>query len=169
MKARIAVAVAALTFGSAFAAIPSFAQTYNQPSGTAANQPSGTAAQEQACVHFGTACSNKPYPMNNSEQGGRANTANAAQSRTRQSRTMRSAAGSERLSADRERVAQGREGGMSETYRLGERNRYSDYAPGVQVGAAGRGDTEWCAMRFRSYDPATGTYMGFDGVPHACP
>jgi BA14K-like protein len=26
-----------------------------------------------------------------------------------------------------------------------------------------------CAARFRSYDPATGTFMGFDGMRHPCP
>jgi hypothetical protein len=26
-----------------------------------------------------------------------------------------------------------------------------------------------CAVRFRSYDPATGTFMGFDGMRHPCP
>jgi hypothetical protein len=31
------------------------------------------------------------------------------------------------------------------------------------------GDASYCARRFRSYDPATGTYLGYDGVRHACP
>lgn len=26
-----------------------------------------------------------------------------------------------------------------------------------------------CAQRFRSYDPASGTYLGYDGQRHACP
>jgi len=26
-----------------------------------------------------------------------------------------------------------------------------------------------CAQRFRSYDPATGTYLGYDGQRHPCP
>jgi hypothetical protein len=26
-----------------------------------------------------------------------------------------------------------------------------------------------CAQRFHSYDPATGTYLGFDGQRHPCP
>lgn len=159
MKSRIAIAVSALTLGTALAVVPSLAQTNTEPAGTTAQQGSNS------CIHFGTACSNKPYAMANSEQGG---TANTAQSGTRQSRTMRSAAGSETLSGDRERLAQDRERATGDTYRLAP-NRYNDYAPGMEVGAAARGDTEWCAMRFRSYDPATGTYMGFDGVPHACP
>jgi BA14K-like protein len=34
--------------------------------------------------------------------------------------------------------------------------------PGNEVG------TNDCASRFRSYDPATGTYLGFDGLRHPC-
>jgi ABC-type cobalamin transport system permease subunit len=28
---------------------------------------------------------------------------------------------------------------------------------------------EYCMRRFRSYNPETGTYIGFDGQPHPCP
>jgi hypothetical protein len=27
----------------------------------------------------------------------------------------------------------------------------------------------YCAQRFRSYDPASGTYLGYDGYRHPCP
>ena len=27
----------------------------------------------------------------------------------------------------------------------------------------------YCMRRFRSYDPGTGTYLGYDGVRHPCP
>lgn len=27
----------------------------------------------------------------------------------------------------------------------------------------------YCASRFRSYDPASGTYLGYDGIRHPCP
>lgn len=27
----------------------------------------------------------------------------------------------------------------------------------------------YCADRFKSYDPSTGTYLGYDGNEHACP
>jgi len=30
-------------------------------------------------------------------------------------------------------------------------------------------DAGYCAQRFRSYDPASGTYLGFDGLRHPCP
>jgi BA14K-like protein len=31
------------------------------------------------------------------------------------------------------------------------------------------GDASWCAQTYRSYDPASGTYLGFDGLRHPCP
>jgi hypothetical protein len=31
-----------------------------------------------------------------------------------------------------------------------------------------RPDVRYCAMRFKSYDPVTGTYLGYDGR-HPCP
>jgi hypothetical protein len=31
------------------------------------------------------------------------------------------------------------------------------------------GGDNYCAQRFRSYDPSTGTYMGYDGQRHPCP
>jgi hypothetical protein len=40
-------------------------------------------------------------------------------------------------------------------------------APGTEVA---QGDTTaWCAARYRSFDPASGTYLGFDGMRHTCP
>lgn len=27
----------------------------------------------------------------------------------------------------------------------------------------------YCSQRFRSYDPASGTYLGYDGLRHPCP
>jgi hypothetical protein len=34
--------------------------------------------------------------------------------------------------------------------------------------AMAQGDTH-CAQRYRSYDPASGTFMGYDGQRHPCP
>lgn len=31
------------------------------------------------------------------------------------------------------------------------------------------GDASYCAQRYRSWDPASGTYLGFDGLRHPCP
>lgn len=42
-----------------------------------------------------------------------------------------------------------------------------DYGPGVY--AQPDRDDAYCAQRFRSYDPASGTYLGYDGLRHPCP
>jgi hypothetical protein len=147
MKSRIAIAVSALTLGTALAVVPSFAQTNNQPGGTSAQQGS------TGCIVFQQGCSDKPYPMNNSGQTG-----------TSQSATARSASSGQNPSGEGQRAAQDRG-----AYRLGEPNRYYGYAPRAELGPAASADTQWCETRFRSFDPATGTYMGFDGIRHACP
>jgi hypothetical protein len=42
--------------------------------------------------------------------------------------------------------------------------------PSAAYGAPVAGDpAAYCAQRFKSYDPATGTYLGYDGVRHPCP
>jgi hypothetical protein len=30
-------------------------------------------------------------------------------------------------------------------------------------------DNAYCSQRFKSYDPASGTYLGYDGYRHPCP
>jgi hypothetical protein len=48
--------------------------------------------------------------------------------------------------------------------------RYYNYygahpmAPGAAVGTFG-----WCEQHFRTFNPATGMYRGFDGRHHHCP
>lgn len=45
-----------------------------------------------------------------------------------------------------------------------------DYAPGPVVVERSGGSAEaYCEQRYRSYDPASGTYLGYDGVRHPCP
>jgi hypothetical protein len=39
--------------------------------------------------------------------------------------------------------------------------------PGYDVGY--RGAVDDCIARFRSYNPYTGTYLGWDGFVHTCP
>jgi hypothetical protein len=44
------------------------------------------------------------------------------------------------------------------------------YGPGYYPAPAYGGDgAAYCASRYRSYDPATGTFLGYDGVRHPCP
>jgi hypothetical protein len=46
-----------------------------------------------------------------------------------------------------------------------------NYAPGpaAQAPAAAGSEVAACEARFRSYDRATGTFLGFDGARHPCP
>ncbi len=44
------------------------------------------------------------------------------------------------------------------------------YAAPAPVYAAPGGDAvAYCMQRFQSYDPQTGTYLGYDGLRHPCP
>ncbi len=46
------------------------------------------------------------------------------------------------------------------------------YGPAYVVAppyAGGGGAVAYCAQRYRSYDPYSGTYLGFDGYRHPCP
>jgi hypothetical protein len=49
-------------------------------------------------------------------------------------------------------------------------NGYYDDGPSVAVVPDTGGDSSaYCVQRFRSYDPASGTYLGNDGQRHPCP
>jgi BA14K-like protein len=43
---------------------------------------------------------------------------------------------------------------------------YNDAAP---VAYNNGGSVAYCEQTYRSYDPASGSYLGYDGVRHACP
>ena len=45
------------------------------------------------------------------------------------------------------------------------------YGPGPYAYGPGYGGNAvaYCMQRFRSYDPNSGTYVGFDGLRHSCP
>jgi hypothetical protein len=42
-------------------------------------------------------------------------------------------------------------------------------ACGYVTPGAGDNDAAHCQLHFRSYDPASGTYLGFDGLRHPSP
>ncbi len=44
---------------------------------------------------------------------------------------------------------------------------YDGYGPDYAYG--GGGDVDRCEATFKSFDPASGTYLGYDGVRHMCP
>jgi BA14K-like protein len=43
---------------------------------------------------------------------------------------------------------------------------YSDAAP---AGYENGGSVAYCEQTYRSYDPTSGSYLGYDGFRHACP
>jgi hypothetical protein len=56
--------------------------------------------------------------------------------------------------------------------------RSYDYGPGYTVVepdttgtvyASPQVDEDYCIRRYRSYDPASGTFLGYDGLRHPCP
>jgi BA14K-like protein len=54
-------------------------------------------------------------------------------------------------------------------YYYGDDYYYND-SPAVAVVPDTGGDSAaYCAQRYRSYDPASGTYLGYDGLRHPCP
>lgn len=169
MKSRIAIAVSVLTLGTALAAVPSFAQMRERGSGPEVQQEStGTVSQQESsgCVHFQQGCSDKPYPtaQGTSRNGERTGT--------------RERLGSERVRmGERERMGRERAGErervtVAERERgegFGEGRRYYNSEPGVEIARRGGGGIAMCETRFHSFDPATGTYLGFDGIRHPCP
>ena len=48
-------------------------------------------------------------------------------------------------------------------------DQYVDEGAVAVAPAPGGDDVAYCAQRFRSYDPASGTYLGSDGLRHPCP
>jgi hypothetical protein len=46
---------------------------------------------------------------------------------------------------------------------------YADTYYDAPVVYSGGGDVAYCAQRFKSYDPRSGTYLGYDGKRHPCP
>lgn len=53
-------------------------------------------------------------------------------------------------------------------YAWGPGYTYDYVAPGPVVAATG-GNVAWCEARYRSYNPATGMFLGYDGQYHPCP
>jgi hypothetical protein len=46
---------------------------------------------------------------------------------------------------------------------------YDDEYPAYSGYVASTGvDPGYCAQRYKSYDPASGTYLGYDGLRHPC-
>ena len=61
-------------------------------------------------------------------------------------------------------------GGYYDPYYYGNDYAYNDYYDdgSTRYVASGGADPAYCAQRYRSYDPASGTYLGYDGLRHPC-
>jgi hypothetical protein len=65
-------------------------------------------------------------------------------------------------------------GAYADPYYYGDDYAYDDSYDGGYPAysstytVAGGSDPAYCAQRYRSYDPASGTYLGFDGLRHLC-
>lgn len=150
MSSRIALATLAL--GTALLALPAFAQTYGGSDNSAQQYkyPIGRSADEGGS-NYG--------PQNTTNNGPQ--TGLAVNRQTRRTSVNR---GAYRLAR----------GGYGQGYAgaPGDQDYYNYYTggPGYLEAASPAPDAAaWCAARFRSFDPATGTYLGFDGVRHSCP
>ena len=61
-------------------------------------------------------------------------------------------------------------GGPGYYYGPGYDEGYYDEGPVVAAPPAGGGDAvAYCMQTYRSYDPRSGTYLGYDGYRHPCP
>jgi hypothetical protein len=54
-------------------------------------------------------------------------------------------------------------------YEPGYSTYYEPGYTGTVAPAYGGGDVEYCMRRYRSYDPRSGTFLGYDGLRHPCP
>lgn len=59
--------------------------------------------------------------------------------------------------------------GDSYAFDTGPAVAFEQPGPVVEPAPVGVPDASYCAQRYRSYDPASGTYLGFDGLRHPCP
>jgi hypothetical protein len=46
---------------------------------------------------------------------------------------------------------------------------YYQNEPVYEIAPQGGDGDQYCRQRYRSYDPASRTYLGFDGIRHPCP
>ena len=54
-------------------------------------------------------------------------------------------------------------------HRHGPSIGFSFIVPGVTLGlGGGSSHVQWCLNRYRSYDPASDTFLGYDGYRHRC-
>jgi hypothetical protein len=136
-----ALSLATLALGAALAAAPAFAQT--------------------------------PSPGRLANDGGLVNTQssdNAQKLGVQYGTDQANSPAANPRSASRSR--RGAASAAGDVYGSSSEGPYYNFAPGFgfgpQAGPMDQ-DTAACSARFRSFDPSSGTYLGFDGARHSCP
>lgn len=59
-------------------------------------------------------------------------------------------------------------GAVALGFGLGGYYGYNDDYDGAYDGGYGGSHVEWCLNRYRSYDPSSDTFLGYDGYRHQC-
>ena len=54
-------------------------------------------------------------------------------------------------------------------YAYDDGGAYADDGYAAAPAASSDSDDQYCMQRYKSYDPASGTYLGYDGAQHPCP
>jgi len=148
----ITISLAALGLGTAMLVASAFAQDYYvgaQQAGPGQIPPTSRAANTGRQYSTGRTANDGGY------------LAAQPKERTAQNQPVR----------ERQNAWEGDDRAYGGTYQPG---RYYNYSPGPGFGSPStepiaQADTANCQARFRSFDPASGTYMGFDGTRHPCP
>ncbi len=193
MSSRILLAISTLALGTALTAIPAIAQDngagatnaqqYKYPIGRPMND-GGYATQQNngarrsartrinGTTNPPTAATAQNYrsPIGRSMDDGGFPQEQAQYNGAQREQRTGSAENMEHAQARSAEL--GGTGPTNYAYDRDQRGSYYDYASGPSyAGGPGPmpGAIEACEARFRSYDPATGTYVGFDGMRHSCP
>jgi hypothetical protein len=197
MRHKLVLAVSAVAVGAAFAAVPAFAQNSSQGSAQQSQYPvgrpmndGGYQAQSQnsnnaqridarenrgASTAPSSTAQNSQYPIGRGMNDGGFPAQQAQNNAAPREQRTGSAQNTQRAPA--RSAAAGSAGPTNyayDPYSQGPYNGpgpYYNYAggPGFAGGPMNSGAIGACQARFRSYDPNTGTYLGFDGVRHPCP
>jgi hypothetical protein len=195
MRPRLAFAVSTLALGTALTAVPALAQNASPANGNAqpgctahfqtscSDQPypmNGPAAGGGGAQRTGAAenrganpptaatAQNYNYPTGRAMNDGGFPSEQAQYNGAQREQRTGSAENVEHAQARSEALGSGAPSYAFEPN--GQGHYYNSAAgPSFAGGPMDQGANASCQARFRSYDPATGTYLGFDGIRHSCP
>jgi hypothetical protein len=195
MSSRSVLAVSALLLGTALTAVPALAQTYGNSDNSAPQYryPTGRAVDDGGMGYAPQSTANYRRPVrpiarstarNYSYPVGRAMNDGGfppeqAQYNGAQREERTGSAENVEHAEERSAALAGPGANYAANYAYDQpayqQGAYYDYYGGGNgPGFAGGGGADQeaiaaCAARFHSFDPATGTYLGFDGMRHTCP